>query len=63
MVVVPVPSMNQVQLKDILFDQYHIEVPVTQHQGQLFIRISIQAYNTAADAEALVAAVKEIFRL
>jgi isopenicillin-N epimerase len=63
MVVIPVPNMNQVQLKDILFHQYQIEVPVTLHQDQLFVRISLQAYNTAADAEALVGAIKEIFRL
>jgi isopenicillin-N epimerase len=63
MVIVPVPTMNPEQLKDMLFQQYHIEVPVTTHQGQHFIRVSIQAYNTAADADTLVDAVKAIYRL
>lgn len=63
MVVIPVPAMNPEQLKDILFRRYRIEVPVTTHQDQHFIRISIQAYNTPSDADALVAAVKTIYRL
>ena len=63
MVVIPVPAMVPEQLKDILFRQHRIEVPVTTHKNQQFIRISIQAYNTPSDADTLVAAVKAIYQL
>ncbi len=39
-----------------LWQQYRIEVPVIQWNDQHFVRISVQAYNTAADLESLVAA-------
>ena len=60
MVVIPVPPMNPQWLKDTLFDNYRIEIPVTSHRDRLFIRLSIQGYNTPADADALVKAVSEI---
>jgi isopenicillin-N epimerase len=63
MVVIPVPAMDAAELKNRLFDHYRIEVPVTTHGGQTFIRISVQGYNTQSDADALVDAVKEIFTL
>ena len=63
MVVIPVPAMDAAELKNRLFDHYRIEVPVTTHGGQTFIRISIQGYNTQSDADALVDAVREIFTL
>ncbi len=63
MVAIPVPAMDANLLKQTLFERYRIEVPVTSHQGRLFVRISVQGYNTRADAEALVRAVGEIFRL
>lgn len=63
MVVIPVPSMDADTLKETLFDRYRIEVPVTTHKGRLFVRASFQGYNTREDADALVAAIKEIFGL
>lgn len=63
MVVIPVPSMDADTLKETLFDRYRIEVPVTSHKGRLFVRVSFQGYNTREDADALVAAIKEIFGL
>lgn len=63
MVVIPVPPMDAATLKAELFDRFHIEIPVTAHRDQLFVRISIQAYNTPEDAEALVQAAKAIYKL
>ena len=63
MVVIPVPPMNADLLKQTLFDQYCIEIPVTSHQGQLFVRLSIQGYNTTEDTAALVAAIQQIYAL
>jgi len=63
MVAIPVPAMEACELKDRLLSTYRIEIPVTQHRDQLFVRLSIQAYNTSAEAEALVEALRTIFRL
>jgi isopenicillin-N epimerase len=63
MAVIPVPSMNPHELKTTLFERYRIEVPVTAHGDQIFIRISVQGYNTERDVDALVDAVSEIYGL
>jgi isopenicillin-N epimerase len=46
-------------LRHRLFEQHHIEVPVTQHAGQTFVRVSVQAYNTQAELDSLVSALTE----
>jgi isopenicillin-N epimerase len=56
MVPLPVPHQDAAALRERLFEQHRIEVPVTQHAGRTFVRVSVQAYNTAADLEALEAA-------
>ena len=63
MVAIPVPPMDPARLKQTLFEPYRIEIPVTGHRDRMFLRLSIQAYNTRADADALVEAVKAIYRL
>jgi len=63
MVAVPVPPLDPDRLKDMLFDRYRIEVPVTTHEDRLFVRPSFQGYNTPADADALVAALADIYAL
>ena len=61
MVAIPVPSMDAQLLKDTLLERYRIEIPVTPHKGALFIRLSVQAYNTQEDLDVLVNAVREIY--
>ncbi len=61
MVAIPVPPMNAEALKTRLFDDFRIEVPVTQHGPHSFVRASFQGYNSPADADALVAALQAIF--
>jgi isopenicillin-N epimerase len=41
-----------------LYNDFHIEIPVIEWNGQKFLRISVQGYNTPEDLEALVEAVK-----
>jgi len=62
MVAIPVPAMDPVALQTALFEQHRIEVPVTSHGGRIFVRLSLQGYNSAADTDALVAALASIFR-
>lgn len=54
MVAIPVRSADAPALQRRLFDEHRIEVPVTQHGGRTMVRMSAQAYNTPADAEALL---------
>ena len=60
MLTIPVRAQDAAALRERLFEHYRIEVPVTQHDGRLFVRISVQAYNTQADLDALVSALAEL---
>ena len=60
MVPIPVRCRDAEALRSRLYAQYRIEVPVTQHGGANFVRVSVQAYNTPADLQALEAALAEI---
>ncbi len=42
-----------------LFSEHRIEVPVMQHGGHSFVRVSVQPYNERADLDALVGALKD----
>jgi isopenicillin-N epimerase len=56
--IAPLPPSDLTMLKSRLYDEHKIEVPLIQWQERQFIRISIQAYNTQADVDALVDALK-----
>lgn len=58
--IAPLPPCNVTTLKSRLYDEYRIEVPITEWQGRQFIRISIQAYNDQADVDALLDALKRL---
>lgn len=60
MVSVPLPPCDAEQLKSRLYDEYHIEVPIVVWNNRTLIRISIQAYNTRADIDALVNALERL---
>jgi isopenicillin-N epimerase len=59
MVPIPVRAGNPETLRQWLFDRHRIEVPVTTHGGQTFVRVSVQAYNSDAELGALEAALAE----
>ena len=59
MVPIPVRSSDAEGLRRALFDEHRIEVPVTQHGGQTFVRVSVQAYTTQAELDHLVAVLAE----
>ena len=54
----PLPLCDLDALKRRLYDEYHIEIPVIRWNDRHFVRISVQGYNTAADVEALIAALR-----
>jgi isopenicillin-N epimerase len=58
--VAPLPPSNLTVLKQRLYDDYRIEVPVTEWNGLHLMRVSIQAYNDRRDADALLAALSSL---
>lgn len=56
MVAIPVPPQDPQALRQRLFERDGIEVPVTSHHDQVFVRLSVQGYNTAGDVDRLVQA-------
>lgn len=49
----PVAACDGDALRQRLFDRHRIEVPVTQHAGRSFVRVSVQSYTTDAELQAL----------
>ncbi|MBN2045105.1 MAG: aminotransferase class V-fold PLP-dependent enzyme [Anaerolineales bacterium] len=61
MAVVRLPRVREISaFQRELLQKYRIEVPCIDWNGQHFIRISVQAYNTEADLDTLVDAVEEL---
>jgi len=58
MVPVPLPPCDAEQAKSTLYDRFRIEVPITSAGGCQLLRVSLQGYNTGADVDALVDAVR-----
>ena len=52
------PQIDAISLKEQLYQGYKIEVPIVKWQGQSFLRVSFQGYNTQSDADALVSALE-----
>ncbi|GLV59919.1 aminotransferase class V [Dictyobacter sp. S3.2.2.5] len=58
---VQLPDGDAASLQRQLREQWRIEIPVMVWNGQRFIRISIQGYNSPADVERLLTALRTIF--
>jgi len=56
MVAIPVAPQDPDLLRKRLFEECRIEVPITTHGDQVFVRVSVQGYNTIEDIERLFAA-------
>jgi isopenicillin-N epimerase len=56
--IAPLPATDVTVLKSRLYDEYKIEVPLTEWKNKQFIRISVQGYNTQQDVDALIDALK-----
>ena len=55
----PLPASTDVkQLKDWLYAEHRIEVPIIDWHGRKFVRVSIQGYNTRREVDALVKALE-----
>lgn len=56
----PIKTNEPEKLHHYFFDQYKIEIPVMPHGDKVYLRYSIQAFNSQADLDKLFDAIKEI---
>lgn len=59
---VPISTTNPLGLKAALYDEYKIEIPVVTFTKQIYLRMSLQPYNSEKDVEILIDALREIKR-
>jgi isopenicillin-N epimerase len=57
---IPVRTKNPVALKQLLFSKYNIEIPVMPAGDKIYLRISMQAYNSDEDLDILYKAIEHI---
>ena len=59
---IPLPIKDANSFKNKLLEKYSIQVPVFKWEEQIYLRYSIQAYNSENDLEKLFLALKELLR-
>jgi isopenicillin-N epimerase len=57
---IPIKTSNPVELKELLFNKYKIEILIMPLNGNYFLRYSINAYNSQEDLDILYTSLKEI---
>ena len=61
MAVSPLPALKDAaRFKTRLYEDYRIEIPLTEHRGQQFLRLSVQGYTSAEDLSALAEALAQL---
>lgn len=59
---IPIQTDDAVALKEKLYSEYQIEIPVMQQNGKTYLRYSVQVYNTQQDLDKLYSAVEELIK-
>ena len=60
---IPINIAEPEKLHDLLYQQYLIQVPVPSHEGQYYLRYSIQGFNQQDDLDKLYQAMEELVSL
>ena len=60
MAVLPIPPCDMRVLRRRLLDEFAIEIPTIRWNGQHFVRLSVQGYNTRTDVTRLVEALDRL---
>ena len=55
-----IQTEQPVKLKELLFEKYKIEIPVMPLNGKVYLRYSINGYNSQEDLDILYKALQEI---
>ncbi|WP_158498622.1 aminotransferase class V-fold PLP-dependent enzyme [Martelella endophytica] len=63
MVAIPVPPVDTMWLHTELWKRFNIEIPVHRFQNHHLVRLSVQGYNTEAEMDLLVDALKTLLKL
>jgi isopenicillin-N epimerase len=58
--IAPLPKVNLDVLKNRLYTEYKVEVPLIPWHDKQFVRISVQGYNTISDVEVLISGLTEL---
>ena len=48
--------------EELLFNKYHIEIPIMKHGDKCFIRFSFQAFNTTNEITYLIQCIRKIIK-
>lgn len=59
---IPVKTTKPAELKDLLYDQYKIQIPVMLLNDKVYVRYSINVYNTQEDLDVLYRALEDILK-
>lgn len=57
---IPIQPKNPIRLKEKLFNDFKIEIPITNFLNNYYLRVSIQAYNSQEDIDTLVGAIQQL---
>jgi isopenicillin-N epimerase len=57
---IPIQTNEPISLYNTLYDEYAIQIPVTQHENRNFIRFSIQVFNSQKDIDRLAEVLLEL---
>lgn len=57
---IPILTSAPLELKEVLYKKYNIEIPIMEANGQFYIRISVQGYNSQSDLDHLFEAIRDI---
>lgn len=62
MFIVPLPPCDPAEVKNRLWQEFQVELPVFEWEGHILMRVSIQGYNNSQDVDRLLKGVQQIFR-
>ena len=55
---IPISPKDPVRLKEMLFEEFKIEIPIMEHKGKVYMRISFHMYNDQEDLNKLYGAIE-----
>ena len=61
MAALPIPPCDRMALKEWLYDEYTIEIPIIGWGEHTLARLSVQGYNTRKEVETLIGALRRFF--
>ena len=59
---IPIRTADPDKLKQVLYSDYKLEIPVTRLHNRYFLRYSIQVFNTQADLDRLYEVLEELLQ-